>query len=91
MVSIIKVVFTYCNFKTVYIVTMQGPDSKQRLADFGQPWVKIINNNNNIYLATGHLASNYTVTTWAATRYPITHSHCVGIKVTQIHGFVTFH
>ena len=50
MVSIIKVVLLTAIFKTVYIATMQipmDPDSKQRLADFGQPWVKIINNNNN--------------------------------------------
>ena len=47
MVSIIKVVLFTVIFKTVYIVTMQGPDSKQRLADFGQLWVKIINNDDN--------------------------------------------
>ena len=42
-------------------------------------------------LATRHLVGNYTVTTWAATRYPITHNHHVGIRVAQIHGFVAFH
>ena len=42
-------------------------------------------------LATRHLGGNYTVTAWVATRYPITHSHCVGITVAQIHGFVAFH
>ena len=42
-------------------------------------------------LAAMHLAGNITVTIWTATRYPIPHSHHVGIKVAQIHGFVSFH
>ena len=52
---------------------------------YSLPWGQCRN------LATRHLVDNNTVTTWATTRYPITHSHRVGIKVTQIHGFVAFH
>ena len=35
-------------------------------------------------LATRHLVGSCTVSTWADTRYPLTHSHCVGIKVAHI-------
>ena len=34
-------------------------------------------------LATRHLVGNCTLTTWAHNRYTITHSGCVGIKVTH--------
>ena len=49
---------------------------------YPQPWDPCRN------LATRHLVGNYMVTTWAATRYSITCSHYIRIKVAQMHCFV---
>ena len=42
----------------------------------------------NVEMATRHPLGNCTLSTWVLTRYTKTHSHCVGIKLAKMHGFV---